>query len=140
MPRKMGRAKVEPRTVEALDAAIDEALPFAGVSPLAETAPASVAAADGVFEAEPAAPEVPMSAPQYPSLNREASIIPPAPRPTLPGPMGAILPSSDERVVELAPMWRDRLRKMADAAGTTPAEYLETLIRRAWVSMPLAKR
>lgn len=40
----------------------------------------------------------------------------------------------------LDPLWIERLSKMAAAAGQTPTAYLETLLRRAWCSMPLEKR
>lgn len=41
---------------------------------------------------------------------------------------------------DLEPIWMERLTTMSAAAGKTPAAYLETLLRRAWCSMPLEKR
>lgn len=42
--------------------------------------------------------------------------------------------------LHLDPLWTSRLSAMAEAANQTPRQYLETLVRRAWVAMPSGKR
>lgn len=61
--------------------------------------------------------------------------------PPAPPPAPAEPPRFTERwfTVELDPLWQQRLATLATHQGVTPAAYLETLIRRAWVALPTQK-
>lgn len=94
--------------------------------------------------------------PDRPPAERETRLTPPVPdvhvavspeaidEVLAANPPPAVLPigkRGDKGFVwEIDPLWTIRLERLAQAAGVKPQGFLETLLRRAWVSLPPKQR
>lgn len=76
----------------------------------------------------------------FEGLDEPMKLVPdlqaPDPRPTLPSPTVPMDGAAKGIRWEVGALWTDRIERMADARGLSVEGFLESLLRRAWVSTP----